>query len=170
MTSLRRQWKAYLRTVETEVYSHKEAHKSAVIAYEKALLAFADAVAAAAEDADAVAPVMPVEPAYTPVGILEFWGAHQVSFPIIAQIAHWLLVIVISSAEVERLFSRGGLITSRRNRRGAAKEELLLLTAYNLTREWKVGGQAASAEEGIVMRRLLSACDGGLDTDPDEPE
>ena len=87
----------------------------------------------------------------------------------IAQIARWLLVIAISSAEVEGLFSRGGLVlTSRRNRLGAAKEELLLLTAYNLTREWKERGQAAGAEEGIVMRRLFSACDGGLDTDPDE--
>ena len=75
----------------------------------------------------------------------------------------------VGSAHVERLFSRGGLVlTSRRNRLGAAKEELLLLTAYNLTREWKERGQAAGAKEGIVMRRLFSACDGGLDTDPDE--
>ena len=78
-------------------------------------------------------------------------------------------MISISLAEVERLFSRGGLVlTSRRNRLGATKEELFLLTPYNLTREWKESGSAAGEEESIIMRRLFASCDGGLDEDSSE--
>ena len=100
--------------------------------------------------------------------ILEFWHANKHTFPIIAQFARRLLVIAISSAEVERLFSRGGLVlTSCRNRLGAEKEEKLLLTAYNLTREWKEAGEVVGQEGEIVMRLQVLFCDcaGGLDID-----
>ena len=104
-----------------------------------------------------------------PLDILDFWREINGRFPTVAQVARWLLIISMSSAEVERLFSRGGLvITSRRNRLGADKEELLLLllTAYNLTRAWKEAGGVGSGEENaIMMARLYSACEGGLDFD-----
>ena len=108
---------------------------------------------------------------YEPLDILGFWRVNIGEFPIIAQIARWLLVIAISSAEVERLFSRGGLVlTSRRNRLCAVKAELFLLTAYNMTREWKEAGSAQGAEEEIMLRRLFASCNGGLNADADTAE
>ena len=61
------------------------------------------------------------------------------------------------------------MLTSRRNRLGAEKEEKLLLTAYNLTREWKEAGEVVGQEGEIVMRLLFSECAGGLDIDASVP-
>ena len=80
------------------------------------------------------------------MGILEFWRIHKasLSFPIVDQVARWLLVIAISSGETERL-----LVSARRTRGShcvvavfeLAKAELPLLAAYTLTREWKRQGR-----------------------------
>ena len=47
--------------------------------------------------------------------------------------------------------------TSRRNRLGAATEGLFLLTAYNLTREWKESGSAAAEEKSTYTARAAMA-------------
>ena len=72
------------------------------------------------------------------------------------RIARNLLCISFSAAEVERFFSNGAIvITPRRNRLGAEKQEPLMLAAFNLTREWRAAGLGdAGAEARIVMRRL----------------
>ena len=94
------------------------AHETRLAAYATAI----DAWAALGAD-EAAKPISPSEPEYVSVDILVFWRANKHKVPIIAQFARRLLVIAISSAEVERLFSRGGLVlTSRRNRLGAEKE------------------------------------------------
>jgi hypothetical protein len=62
------------------------------------------------------------------------------------------------------------VLTFCRNRLGEEKEELLLLTAYNLTREWKEAGSVSGCKQEIIMRRLFSQCDGGLDTDEKSDE
>ena len=149
------------------VYEHKTKHDEAAKAFAAGNDLYVSAMLMWDEHDGSPAPSPPAEPpAYSPCDILEFWRAHKDAFPIIAQIARWLLVISISSAEVERLFSRGGLVlTSRRNRLGHEKEELFLLTAYNMTREWKEGGATAGTEEGIMMRRLFAGCVGGLEFD-----
>ncbi len=156
------------------MYANKNAHKIDLAKYDIAVLKYHEDIAlwgAEEEPDDAKKPVEPIKPEYVPLDIVEFWRAHKASFRIVAQVARWVLVIAISSAEVERLFSRGGLVlTSRRNRLGEAKEELLLLTAYNMTREWKEAGSSAGCEEEIIMRRLFGLCDGGLDIDEMPPE
>ena len=50
---------------------------------------------------------------YEPLDFLGFWRVNIGEFPIIAQIARWLLVIAISSAEVERLFPAGAWFSHR---------------------------------------------------------
>jgi hypothetical protein len=45
-----------------------------------------------------------------------------------------------------------------------------LLTAYNMTRDWKEAGSAQGAEDEIMLRRLFASCNGGLDADADTAE
>ena len=61
--------------------------------------------------------------------------------------ARWLLCISASSAEVERLFSKCGIVLGpRRNRLGADKEDSFLSIAYNMARTWKHAGELTEAE------------------------
>jgi hypothetical protein len=177
-TRIRKEWRTLLGTIEKTVFMRREEHAAAVAAHKKACTEYETAYAAWMDDEseDTMEPEKPPaeEPKYEPVSITDFWVANKTALPILAQVTRWMCALSISAAEVERLFSRGGLVlTNRRNRLGEEKEELFLLTAYNLTRDWKAAqraGLAASVEKDIVLRRLYPAVAAELDVDMGEAD
>ena len=88
------------------------------------------------------------------------------------EFARMLLAIQIASAEVERLFSRGGIMfTARRNKLGNDKLEKLFVTAYNTVASWEVDRKAGvvGSELETVLKMLYPGCAEGLDIDEDAP-
>lgn len=105
---------------------------------------------------------------YEPVKTLLWWRKNREKFPILRQFARRLLCISISAAEIERFFSKCGLVmTTRRNRLGARKENLFLLTAYNTARKWNAARRQGDADEENVMA-LTFFNDPTLDRDGDD--
>ena len=99
------------------------------------------------------------------------WRANRGFFKFLAPVARLLLSIQISSAEVERLFSRGGIVlTPRRNRLGSEKREKFLVVGYNLSADWSVAVKAGEegAEQRVALMNFYDECSGGLDFDDDE--
>ena len=113
----------------------------------------------------------PVKPVYVPVDTLVFWRTHAKRFKYYAVVARMLLAIQIASAEVERLFSRGGIMfTARRNQLGNDKLEKLFVTAYNVVAAWKEDRKAGvvGSELKIIFEMLYPGCAEGPDFDEDE--
>ena len=134
----------YSEDIETAVLSRRKQHDIATAA---AASAAAAAAAAAAVPVSAAAPVP-----YDSIKALIWWRDNRKKFPILAQFARRLLCLSISAAEIERFFSKCGLVmTTRRNRLCARKENLFLLTAYNVAREWNAARRAGGADEEAVM-------------------
>ena len=145
--------------------------------YEAALGAYNDAAGASdgsGDGAGAVAAppaVKPTKPEYVPIDTLKWWRANRGFFKFLAPVARLLLSIQISSAEVERLFSRGGIVlTPRRNRLGSEKREKFLVVGYNLSADWSVAVKAGEegAEQRVALMNFYDECSGGLDFDDDE--
>ncbi len=112
---------------------------------------------AAATGGDPV--VVPPKPVYERTDFGAWWRTNKDKLPLMAQVARWACAISVSAAEVERLFSRANLVlTSRRNRISADKEERFVLAAYNITREWKERKKAGAAalEEDVMLRRFYN--------------
>ena len=122
----------------------------------------------------AAAPVRlskPIEPVYVPIDTLTFWRTHEGHFKYYAVVARMLLAIQIASAEVERLFSRGGvMLTARRNRLGDEKLEKFFVTANNTVAAWKEERKAGvvGAELKVVLEMLYPRCAEGIDLDDDD--
>jgi hypothetical protein len=123
-----------------EMGDYSEAVEAAVLARRKQHDAATEAAAAA------------VPASYDPLKTLLWWRENRKKFPILAQFARRLLCLSISAAEIERFFSKCGLVmTTRRNRLCARKENLFLLTAYNVAREWNSARRTGDADEEAVM-------------------
>jgi len=150
----------------TTVYSRRKAHEAAVKACREAN----GGAAAAGERVE--------EPAYVPLDPQQWWREQGHAFKYCTPLARILLNIQISAAEVERLFSRGGLmITPRRNCLGADKEERLMVTAYNTISTFKAeltGGKVRAAADGAaqaaIMRCLYPFAEGDCDRDGEDGE
>ena len=143
----------YSEDIETAVLSRRKQHDIATAAAASA--AAAAAAAAAAVPVSAAAPVP-----YDSIKALIWWRDNRKKFPILAQFARRLLCLSISAAEIERFFSKCGLVmTTRRNRLCARKENLFLLTAYNVAREWNAARRAGGADEEAVMCSALFGID-----------
>jgi hypothetical protein len=84
--------------------------------------------------------------------------------------ARCYLIIPVSPAEVERLFSQCGLvITKRRNRLGHEKRELYMLAAYNVGKEWRAALAPGHPEPARrAMRHLYPDVDMDLSDSEDE--
>jgi hypothetical protein len=176
-----------LDCMAVEVFERREEHKKAVEEHEAAVAKYEEEYAAWEEAREAAAGVeagqevvnliAPQEepanppagpPPYEPIDPLVWWRTKKLTFPHLAWVARWLFAINASAAEVERVFSRGGLvIRPHRNRLGAEKEELFLITAYNLTLDWKVAKALGGSEEAVVAKRLLGK---DCDCDDDIPD
>ena len=135
----------YSEAVEAVVLSHRKVHKEA-------------------EAAEAAAPA-----SYDAIKTLAWWRDNRKSYPILAQFARRLLCLSISAAEINRFFSKCGLVmTTRRNRLTARKENLFLLTAYNVARQWNAARRAGDADEEAVMgSAFFGIVDDTLDADED---
>ena len=82
-------------------------------------------------------------------------------------------MVSISAAEIERVFSKAGqVIDTRRNRLGARKEDMFIVTAYNMTKEWrkaqKDGGRKSERE--VVSATMGLGIEVVLDTDGEEDD
>lgn len=150
----------------TDVYERREAHKEVTAEYEEAFAAYELEMQIDPEEDDAKEPVEPkaVGP-YMPIDTLEWWAANASMFEYMPHVARRLLCISFSAAEVERLFSRGGLVMGpRRNRLGTVKENLFILSSYNLTRTWKAARKLGEEDEAATLSRMFPV-EGGLDFD-----
>ena len=104
-----------------------------------------------------------------PIKTLLWWRKNRGKYPILTQFARRLLCLSVSAAEIERFFSKCGLVmTTRRNRLCARKENLFLLTAYNVAREWNAARRTGSADEEAVMASAFFNVDADETLDLDE--
>jgi hypothetical protein len=144
----------YSEEIENVVHLRRKQHDLATAAAASSAVAAA-AAAAAGAPVSAAAPVP-----YDSIKALMWWRDNRKKFPILAQFARRLLCLSISAAEIERFFSKCGLVmTTRRNRLCARKENLFLLTAYNVAREWNAARRAGGADEEAVMCSALFGID-----------
>ena len=114
-------------------------------------------------------PPVPQDPGdYVDLDPLDFWREIANELPYLAAAAKSFLSISISSAEIERLFSRAGLIINPlRNRLSKDKEEKFILAGYNLTKEWKAA-RADGEGKDACARRIMSSFFDEADNDDDE--
>lgn len=149
----------YSDLVENEIFPRRQKHDDAVKAYEASKLA-----------AGVEGPQFAKPPAYEQVEPLSWWARRCQEFPLLMHFVRSLLCRSISAAEIERLFSKCGLVlTHLRNRIGSEKEDLYCLTSYNINREWKQALAAAgdADEEGVIAAVLLGVEMELLDVDDD---
>jgi hypothetical protein len=116
-------------------------------------------------------PPVPQDPGdYVNLDPLDFWRDLAKELPYLAAAAKSFLSISISSAEIERLFSRAGLIINPlRNSLSRDKEEKFIIAGYNLTKGWK----AARADgEGKITcaRRIMGSLVDDSEADYDDDE
>ena len=103
------------------------------------------------------------EPVSAKVDALLFWREKKDELPLLAEVVPNFFCLDLVSSEIERFFSRCGIvIPPRRNRLGHHKEEIFMVASYNLTRDMKrVKGSRSRAE--IAARDLWGVDAGDLD-------
>jgi hypothetical protein len=167
--------------VETLLDDFRDEEEEEVVEEEAAPKAVAKAApkagGGAAGGAGAAAPPPPnplkgtPKPVRKQLDALPFWRLMKASkkLPLLSWLARSFLGIGISAAEVERLFSKCGLVmTARRNRLGARKEELYLLAAYTATTEWREAKKLGDAEPSRRAMRHVFGDDLDFDDDGEE--
>lgn len=154
-----------------DVVNAREAHNAAIKAFDEAKAAHDaweaaghsedDASSEDEDDAVVEEPAVPADPGdYIPLCSLAWWRTNSDKYPTLAWMARSFLSICVSSAEVERLFSKGALvITPHRNRLGDHKSELYIMAAYNMTAAWKaeqkLGGKGGYAASDVLLTHLF---------------
>ena len=64
---------------------------------------------------------------------LQWWKTNRTSYPVIAELARWLLSVPATSVASERLFSRAGdVITKKRNQLSPSCADRVLFLMENL--------------------------------------
>ena len=160
----------YLDDVAARVYPQRVAFENATSKWEADIASYN--AGGADSDADMVAgiPEKPVEPVYEDFDTLIWWRETSPRYKYLSVVARNLLCIMPSSAEVERLFSKGGLVlTSRRNSIGDDKEEKFMMAAYNAASAWKeknkLGKADAEAAHAAMLSCFYDGCVEGADAD-----
>ena len=101
-------------------------------------------------------------PEYEPVDALAFWREKKSELDLLAEVAPNFFCLDLVSSEIERFFSRCGLVMPpRRNRLGKEKEEIFMVASYNLTRDMKAVSGSSRAE--IAARNLWNINAADLD-------
>ena len=139
---VKEEFNAYFIAVENLVYTRQKAHE--------------------VECAEAKTKGAP-EPVYAKVDALLFWREKKDELSLLAEVVPNFFCLDLVSSEIERFFSRCGIVMPpRRNRLGGHKEEIFMVTSYNLTRDMKrVEGDGSRAD--IVARNLWGIEAGDLD-------
>ena len=103
------------------------------------------------------------EPVYAKVDVLLFWREKKHELPLLAEVVPNFFCLDLVSSEIERFFSRCGIVMPpRRNRLGHHKEEIFMVASYNLTRNMnRVEGSHSRTE--IAARNLWGVDAGDLD-------
>ena len=137
-----KEFNAYFVAVENLVFTRRKAHE----------VTCAEAKAKGAP-----------EPVYAKVDALLFWREKKDELPLLAEVVPNFFCLDLVSSEIERFFSRCGIVMPpRRNRLGHRKEEIFMVASYNLTRDMKrVEGSRSRAE--IAARNLWGVDAGDLD-------